>query len=776
MDRQRSNRKFQTRTKAFSPRRAAVIFILVAAICLFFAQNGLAATGAVNFNTAYQELEGFGGAAVYDCPSLVAHPKKEAIYDLLFKDLGLEILRIRNTYGYPDNGANLDATAAIAAAARQPQRSPNLKFELVPWSPPANLKSNNSVNNGGTLKGGPSNYVYSDYAQWWYNSILEWQAHGVDIDFISLQNEPDIATSYDSCRFAATQSSSYAGYDRAFEAVFNKLNSQMGASMPEMWAPCTMGFGNSTSYIKALSSRGQINNVDGFSHHLYTDGSYDSPDGMISRMTNYGNTYGYKPLHMTEYVKLDTVPNFDMAWKFAWHIYNCLYYEGVNSFFNWSLFRGPTSQGGIVTFTSTNYVIRPQYWFLKGYTRFTDAGWYVVDTSVSGTGASNLRMSAFKDPNNTKLTIVILNISTSSTSLVLTLNNFTPTSSQVYRSSQSENWVSLGTYNPSLTISARSITTIALSSGGGTPDTTPPTPNPMTWATVPTATGSSTITMTATTATDATTPPVQYYFECTNDGSKSSGWQSSATYVASSLTPSTKYSFRVRARDGAATPNVTGWSSTLSATTTAAGANVSILGSWVTGTSHTKEAGTNRALIFIAYGERIGTMNLSAVRYGGQAMTKVVERNYSGANGYAYVAAYILKEAGVAAATNSTFTLTWSGTAPSAAGYSSVFLSNVNQTTATGATGSSGSITNPVTTSALATSTGDMVINAATCGNAGSYTLNNGFTEGTDQQIGGTVTGVTGRKSATGANETPSATYSSTMNRQAIVGLVVKHK
>jgi hypothetical protein len=67
-----------------------------------------------------------------------------------------------------------------------------------------------------------------------------------------------------------------------------------------------------------------------------------------------------------------------------------------------------------------------------------------------------------------------------------------------------------------------------------------------------------------------------------------------------------------------------------------------------------------------------------------------------------------------------------------------------------------------------------MVLLAATCGNSGSYTLNNSFIEGTDQQINGTVTGVTGRKSATGANETPSATYSSTINRQMIIGLVVK--
>jgi hypothetical protein len=43
-----------------------------------------------------------------------------------------------------------------------------------------------------------------------------------------------------------------------------------------------------------------------------------------------------------------------------------------------------------------------------------------------------------------------------------------------------------------------------------------------------------------------------------------------------------------------------------------------------------------------------------------------------------------------------------------------------------------------------------MVILGATCGNLGSYTLNNGFTEGIDQAVGASngITGVTGHKSA----------------------------
>lgn len=96
-----------------------------------------------------------------------------------------------------------------------------------------------------------------------------------------------------------------------------------------------------------------------------------------------------------------------------------------------------------------------------------------------------------------------------------------------------------------------------------------PRPDPMTWALVPAAAGSTSITMTATTADD-NTPPVEYFFECTDHADINSGWQTGTTYTAAGLTPSTLYTFRVRARDGVTPqPNITGWSNTASATTTA---------------------------------------------------------------------------------------------------------------------------------------------------------------------------------------------------------------
>jgi hypothetical protein len=307
----------------------------------------------------------------------------------------------------------------------------------------------------------------------------------------------------------------------------------------------------------------------------------------------------------------------------------------------------------------------------------------------------------------------------------------------------------------------------------GPPDTTPPTPDPC-WASLPTATGPYSITMTSTTSTDAESPPVYYYFECTNYGDANSEWQREETYVATGLSPNTQYTFRVKARDSYVPANETGWSSTASATTQPPPTDIEILGSWGTGLSHTKENGTNRGLIFIAHAEHDAATSLTSVTYGGQPMTKITEE-IVGTSWRAYVVAFVLDEAGVAAATNDTFTPAWS-TTPSYVVYSSVFLQNVNQTTPVGdldGNGSASETPNPITTSPLVTSNGDMVILGATCGNNGSYTLQNDFIEGNDQPFGSTATGVTGYKAATGASETPSAQHSGP-NRQVIIGFVVQ--
>lgn len=92
-----------------------------------------------------------------------------------------------------------------------------------------------------------------------------------------------------------------------------------------------------------------------------------------------------------------------------------------------------------------------------------------------------------------------------------------------------------------------------------------PTPDPMTWASAPHATSSTSIAMTATTALDRS--GVEYYFTCTSSSGHSSGWQSSPGYEDTGLKPGTTCSYTVKVRDKSYNQNTTGSSEPAWATT-----------------------------------------------------------------------------------------------------------------------------------------------------------------------------------------------------------------
>jgi len=200
---------------------------------------------------------------------------------------------------------------------------------------------------------------------------------------------------------------------------------------------------------------------------------------------------------------------------------------------------------------------------------------------------------------------------------------------------------------------------------------------------------------------------------------------------------------------------------------------VGILGSWTSGTSHTTEIGANRLLIFTAHAEDDTTaMNLSSVTYGGQPMTKVIERNTTTTGYRSYVVAYILGEDGISKATSGSFAVTWAHTPYRVPSYSSALLANVDQTAPIGASAGNTGTAATLTTTTLAAANGDMVILAGTNGNTGAYTVNNSFTKAIELTVD-SGDGVCGYKPATNAAEIPSITHSYA-NRQVLVGFVVQ--
>src|SRR5262249_31930074 len=91
-----------------------------------------------------------------------------------------------------------------------------------------------------------------------------------------------------------------------------------------------------------------------------------------------------------------------------------------------------------------------------------------------------------------------------------------------------------------------------------------------------------------------------------------------------------------------------------------------IVGSWIAGATHAREAGSNRLLIFTAHVEHSAAITLNSVTYGGRPMTKVIERSATAAGSafFACTAAFLLNQTGAAAATSGTITPALSATPP----------------------------------------------------------------------------------------------------------------
>ncbi len=76
-----------------------------------------------------------------------------------------------------------------------------ISFLASPWSPPAFMKTNQEMNHGGKL--------VKEYYQAWANYFVEfikaYQAAGIDISYVTVQNEPEATQAWDSCLYSAKE-------------------------------------------------------------------------------------------------------------------------------------------------------------------------------------------------------------------------------------------------------------------------------------------------------------------------------------------------------------------------------------------------------------------------------------------------------------------------------------------------------------------------------------------------------------------------------------------
>jgi glucuronoarabinoxylan endo-1,4-beta-xylanase len=415
-------------------------------------------TGLIDISIRHQMIEGFGASGVWHTTELVNHQKKDELYSLLFKELGLDIFRIGNYYDIDSLSFNEEMEIAKCGDAAL---KGNLKIMMSSWTPPPYLKNSNRII-GGTLKKKNGKYVYDEFAQWWASSIAACSQADVKVDYINIQNETDYEAPWSSCIFSPSEAvdTNIAAYDQAFEAVRQKLNSEMGPNMPKMLAPETSSLGNAKRYIQYLEGKSDFY---GYATHLYDcSGCGSAPDRFIPSMNSFSNfvkQHVNKPVFQTEFE--DGAGTWANAINTALVMHNTLTIINAAAYLYWDLFWG-TGTALVSLNDSASYTIKPTYYTFKNYSAFIDAGWQRVEASTDNTG---LRISAYISSDNKKLTAVIINTTDSTNiSFKLSIKDFPIAKGSIYRSSAIENCALIGNYNgkSALKIPANSVTTLSM--------------------------------------------------------------------------------------------------------------------------------------------------------------------------------------------------------------------------------------------------------------------------------------------------------------------------
>jgi len=209
----------------------------------------------------------------------------------------------------------------------------------------------------------------------------------------------------------------------------------------------------------------------------------------------------------------------------------------------------------------------------------------------------------------------------------------------------------------------------------------------------------------------------------------------------------------------------------------ASAGTISQVSNWTTGLSHTVggSVDTDRLLVFVTGFENSGDTAITGVTYGGQAMTSAVQHVTTAAGYVTRCEIWYLNETGIQAASGTTFVVTYASGAPTDPMHAAATFQNVDQINPIGDSAKEQSSAgynpdvDPIEATVNVVQEG-MAIAGAVCGNDGSYSWGNGWTERTDQTSAATTTMATAGHSVTAAGtDTASADHSSIINRQVIV-------
>lgn len=271
---------------------------------------------------------------------------------------------------------------------------------LSPWSPPAWMKSNGSMNNGGTLR--PE---YRDaWARYFCRYIAELRSQGFDVFGITVQNEPEATQTWDSCRYTAAEE---AGFIRDY--LGPELHKQGLADVAlYCWDHNRDLLQERVDAIMQDSGAAQY--VAGAAIHWYSEGQFDQVEAVKAAYPDLEIIFSEGCIENG--VKLGA---WDRAERYARNIIGDLN-AGVTLWLDWNMMLdmqgGPNHVGNycdapLIADTERDAVhLQPSYSAIGHFSRYIQPGALCLSLTTDTTDTTEIDVTSFANPDGSTVTVV----------------------------------------------------------------------------------------------------------------------------------------------------------------------------------------------------------------------------------------------------------------------------------------------------------------------------------------------------------------------------------
>ncbi|MCZ8522469.1 MULTISPECIES: glycoside hydrolase family 3 N-terminal domain-containing protein [Paenibacillus] len=330
-------------------------------------------------------------------------PAQGAGMSLVRLTIGTADFTARQFYSYDDRPAGetdpelkhfsiqKDRDYHIIDTVKEMQRiHPDIKFFASPWSPPGWMKTTDSL-----MKGQVKDEYLPVLAKYYLKYLQAYRAEGIEIEAMTLQNEPLLEIEYPSAKMPWEQQAELVKLMRA------ELDTN-GFSHVKLWI-FDHNPGDTMAYpAQLLRDPASRAAVDGTAFHDY--------GGDLGEMTKLHELYPEKNVYLTERAVwgtkgADRMAQYFRNWARSYNSWVVMLDSDIRTH-QWVGTPDPTP---LVQDSADpdNYWLAPEYYLLGQYTKFVEPGYVRIDSNYGS--SDTVTNVAFLSPDGKRIVTVVIN-------------------------------------------------------------------------------------------------------------------------------------------------------------------------------------------------------------------------------------------------------------------------------------------------------------------------------------------------------------------------------